>query len=85
MKQAAPWLLLTLALAGCDSAQSDAKAAERRYQLVEGSGGSLEERCVAARNVADAWLKAEDPQKYELADIRANLDCNRASAIRSSL
>lgn len=64
-------------LAACNSAVREAEAAEKRADIVE-RNGSARERCEALRDVADAWLKAQDEQKYRLSDLRADIACNAA-------
>lgn len=72
-------LSLALIMAGCDSAETrDAKRAEERYRVMLSSLPRAEERCRAQREVAEAWLKALDPNKYQSWKLRADLTCNRA-------
>lgn len=73
-------------LAGCNSAAREAEAAERQYQMVvSGDAGDWDQRCAAAKRVADAWLRAEDRQKWDLASSQAALDCNHALMVRNGL
>jgi hypothetical protein len=78
-------LLGSLGVAGCNRTTRDAEAAEKEYAIVDESGGSPDERCAAARKVAAAWLKAQDRAKWQLSDVRAELDCNRAAMARSGI
>lgn len=72
-------------LAGCNPAVREAEAAEKEYAIVDSTSVSPDERCAAARKVAQAWLKAQDQQKYDVADLRANLACNRAEQVRAGI
>jgi len=77
---AAAAYLAAFVLAGCDSsAVKVAKAAERRAQMVDQSYGTAAERCEARREVAQAWLLAEDQGKYDKAKLDAALACNAAA------
>lgn len=67
--------LVPLAVCACSSSESEVVRAEKRYQLVKKHGSSLE-ICNAAREVARAYLEANDDDGYEFADITADLDCN---------
>jgi hypothetical protein len=68
----------SILLAACTGPASDAKAAERQYEMIKRNGGSKQEICEASRRVADAWLKAENENKYKFASITRDLDCNAA-------
>lgn len=54
----------------------DAEKAEKQRELVK-KHGTLAELCEASKRVRDAWLAAGDAQKYEMAGLDANLDCNQ--------
>jgi hypothetical protein len=65
-----------LAAAGC--ADTGGRQAERQYRIVE-RHGTPDEICLAARDVADAYLKAEDEQGYRRWQATAMLKCNGAA------
>lgn len=49
--------------------------AEQRLALVRQSGGSKDDICAAAREVAGAYLRALDRSKYPLAKVEADTAC----------
>jgi hypothetical protein len=68
------------AIAGCDSAAvRAAHSAERRAAIIEHSHGSADDNCAARREVAAAWLLAEDQGKYDMAKLEADIACNAAA------
>lgn len=67
--------VLMFGLGGCENA---AESAEKQLAIVEKSGNPRQ-ICDAHRKVADAWLKQQDQQRYERADISAKISCRRAA------
>jgi hypothetical protein len=74
------FLFLALLLpAGCAGhAQNEAEAAERRLEILKNSGATGDERCAAEMEVAQAWLRAEDQERYERARLNASVTCRHA-------
>lgn len=70
------WVLVAvaLALAGCSSA---GQKAEREYEIVAKSGTD-QQRCTAARKVADAYLAEEKTEAYNQWNVTANIYCQSA-------
>ena len=76
-------LTVLVMLAGCNPAVRDAEAAERQYDILKNNGPrDADELCAAAKGVAAAWLKAEDVEKWRLADGEAGIQCERANLDR---
>lgn len=69
-------------LVACSSTTSEAEQAEKEYNMIKASGASSDELCQARRKVADAWLKTLDKDKYQMAKLEADLDCNQAALDR---
>jgi hypothetical protein len=74
-------IISLVVLAGCSTDVREAEAAERRYTLLEQAGGKPDELCQAMRDVADAWLKAEDEVKYKDWALRRDIGCRRAEQL----
>jgi uncharacterized protein YcfL len=70
-------LIAPLLLVACGSRDSEAVSAEKQYQLVADSGTAAD-KCAAAGRVADAWLKQENREKYDLWRSRRTADCTEA-------
>jgi hypothetical protein len=67
---------VSVALCACSANVNKIEEAEKRYALVKKHGSSLE-ICGAAREVARAYLEANDEDGYKFADVSADLDCNK--------
>lgn len=66
---------MSAAFAGCSDPVEDAR---RELEIVESSGGSTTDICVAQEKVADALLKAHEAKAYEEAKARAAVTCLNA-------
>ena len=83
MRKLASSIAGALLIAGCDSSEvREAHRAEQRLAMVKADAGDKDAVCAASREVADAWLRALDEGKYQLAEVRAALDCNEAALDR---
>ncbi len=69
------WLAIGLAIitVGC----SEGPGAEKRYQTVARSG-SAQEKCAAARDAQQAYLKDGNEAKYKDMQLVANIECMAA-------
>jgi hypothetical protein len=65
------------ALAGCGFS-TPAQKAEQRYALVA-TNGTYEDKCVAARKVADLYLQRLEEDQYWKWKSKADSDCHNAS------
>jgi microsomal dipeptidase-like Zn-dependent dipeptidase len=77
-------LAAILALAGCIAGSDelqDAQRTEAELKVIEASHANYGEVCDAQRRVADAWLKALDQKRYELAKSVAFITCTRADQV----
>jgi uncharacterized tellurite resistance protein B-like protein len=63
---------LLVALVGCSDPVRDA---ERELEIIQRAEGSPNELCRARRKVAEAYLKANDAEGYETADLYADTAC----------
>lgn len=70
--------LALLALAGCNS---EAKDAERAYQIAS-EAGSKDDACRAAGDAAAAWLKSGDQKEYTHWKNMRDVTCYNASQQR---
>jgi hypothetical protein len=61
-------------LTACDAHSAEAEAAEKRYDIVSVEG-TLGETCDQAIQVRDAWLKANDREKYKTWSSTADTYC----------
>ena len=68
-------VILGCCLAIVSACSNSAQDAERELEIVQQSGGSLDEICEAKRKVADAYLKAQDADKYQIAKSYADMAC----------
>jgi hypothetical protein len=68
-------VILGCCLAIVSACSNSAQEAERELDIVQQSGGSLDEICEAKRKVADAYLKAQDADKYQIAKSYADTAC----------
>jgi|GEM_PF-2016337 len=75
MRSIVTLLLLGSLLAACSSEVDDA---ERELAIVERSHPSKDDLCRAKRKVSDAYLKAHDPDHYEVKKLEADLACQAA-------
>lgn len=76
MKWLIPFILVLLAACGLSAGEK----AEKQYRMVEKNTlAPYADRCVAAQNVANAYLQDGDQQKYELWQLHAHNDCNENS------
>lgn len=64
-------LAAALLCAGCGRA---GPGALERYRMVE-RGGTTQERCEAARDVRDAYLRDHDDEQYRIWRARASTEC----------
>lgn len=66
----------SVALTGCNNwqARSDARAAEKQYEIATRWRGDPE-KCAAAREVEQAWLRAGDERQYQRWSIKASIHC----------
>ena len=71
--------LALIALAGCNS---EARNAERAFDIANADGGSPDDACRAAGEAAAAWLKAGDQAKYSEWKSRRDVTCYNASQRR---
>lgn len=69
------WFAIGLAIitASC----SEGPSAEKRYQMVAQSG-SAQEKCAAARDAQQAYLKDGNQAKYKDTQLAANIECMAA-------
>lgn len=65
-------IVAIFALAACSNPVADAK---RRLDIVEQTGGSLDDICREKKNVAEAYLQAGDSEEYRHAKNRASISC----------
>lgn len=65
-------------MAGC-SPQKASERVEREYQMMERGGASLDEKCAKRREIAEAYLKEGDEQRYLVANIEVRNTCNRST------
>lgn len=68
-------IILGFCLAAVSACSNSAQDAERELEIVQQSGGSLDEICAAKRKVADAYLKAQDADKFQIAKSSADMAC----------
>jgi hypothetical protein len=66
-------------LASCQRAAAEGEHAEEQYNIVDRNGGSLDEKCRAAREVAAAYLRDRNEEKYRSWHIHAEADCSSAA------
>lgn len=64
-----------LMLAGCADPVKDA---ERELEIVESANASNAEVCAAKRKVAEAYLKAQQQERYKAAKLNADVACMNA-------
>lgn len=67
-------LAVAIALAAC---QSEGEAAEERYRIVSENYGSAADRCAAAQEVAQAYLRDEDAEEYTKWNLAADSECRK--------
>ncbi len=67
--------IAVFALTACDDPVEDA---ERELAIIEKTGGDSDKVCAAKRKVAEANLTAQRGDDYKLADLDAELACQRA-------
>jgi hypothetical protein len=65
-------LVGVLAAAGC--APSQVEQAEQEYRIVQ-KHGKPEDKCTAARKVAEAYLHARNAERYHAARVDASIQC----------
>lgn len=65
-------LLLIIALGACADPVADA---EKELAMVEQSQGSKADLCRAKKKVADAYLEAQQAEKYKTAKVAAEVEC----------
>jgi hypothetical protein len=70
-----------LVLSGCEKASD---RAQREYDMMVRAHASAEARCAKKHEIAEAFLKEENEQEYQLTDVEADVECNRASLDRLS-
>lgn len=75
----APTLIVGL-LSACGP--TPAQKAEQDYDFIRANGGSDDEICQAARKIQKAYREAQDANKYQLARVTADIDCQRAELDR---
>jgi hypothetical protein len=69
-------------LFGCFNADViAAEKAERQVVMLEYSGATTRELCDARKQVRDAWLKAENLEKFEWSREMVSITCRRADQI----
>jgi hypothetical protein len=61
------------ALSGCS--QSEGERAEKQYEIVLKTYPTKRERCNEQRKVADAYLRDQNQQKYQMWDMEADTTC----------
>jgi hypothetical protein len=71
-------LAVTACALGACGWSTPAQRAEQRYAIVE-KDGTYEEKCVAARKVADLYLETLDEEKYREWKLTADTDCLSAA------
>jgi hypothetical protein len=71
--------IITLFLMACTS---QVEEAERRYEMVKRAGGSGEERCERAKDVANAYLETGNDHDYQFHKLSADVVCQRAKLDR---
>ncbi len=69
-------ILLIFFLASCSEPES-AKL-ERQLEMMEKAGASKSEMCAKQREVAEAYLREENREEYDLKKLTADVACNAA-------
>lgn len=64
-----------LLLTGCSTA---AAKAEEEYEFLSKNKASSAELCEAARRAREAWAERQNQDRYELWQIKSNIDCINA-------
>lgn len=77
LRPCAAALLLLISVGAC----SKAKNLEREYEMLESSGGSLDERCAKLREIERAYLSEQKETKHLIASIKADEACQRAALL----
>lgn len=74
-----PIVIVVLATAACGGdAPSEGESAEARFNMVEATRPTSAEECRLSREVADAYLRDRNTEKYRLWDSFADIACRTA-------
>ncbi|QPQ54952.1 hypothetical protein IC614_11680 [Allosphingosinicella flava] len=68
-------LAAAVTLSGCTD---QAAKVERKFEIAKRRGASPEELCKIAREVAEAYLEAENERQYQFWDVSADVQCTSA-------
>ncbi len=77
------WLAAIAMIGFSASACTDEiKDAEKQYEIVQRSG-TPQQKCDAARKVAEAYLRAKDAAGYQRTNVSAEIECMHSTLPRS--
>jgi hypothetical protein len=73
-------IILALLLAGC--AEKESAKLERQVDMMKKAGATSAELCTKEREIADAYLREENAEEYDLKKLSADVRCNQAATDR---